>query len=75
MVILLELRKHRVNVRRGKEAKEAVTFLKKNNQKTFANWAPGGENSKVQISKSFLVLFFKKEALAFFRFAAVPAAR
>jgi hypothetical protein len=40
--------------------------LKKSNQKTFANWAPGDFTSTVQVSKSFLLLFFKKEALAFY---------
>jgi hypothetical protein len=49
-------------------SKEAVTFLKKSNQKTFANWAPGGFTSTVQVSKSFLLLFFKKEALSYFPF-------
>jgi hypothetical protein len=39
-------------------------FFEKKKQKTFANWAPGFETSTVQISGSFLVLFFKKELLA-----------
>jgi hypothetical protein len=47
--------------------------LKKRYQKTFANWAPGGETSTVQMSKSFFASFFsKKEALAFFILNAPP---
>jgi hypothetical protein len=46
--------------------KEALLFLKKKKQKNFyllgalAGWLP-----KPAVSKSFLLLFFKKEALAF----------
>jgi hypothetical protein len=46
--------------------KEEVTFLKKSNQKTFApgGFSPAGASARR--SKSFLLLFFKKEALTFF---------
>jgi hypothetical protein len=40
--------------------------LKKSNQKTFAKLDRAGENTWGPVSKSFLLLFFKKEALAFF---------
>jgi NitT/TauT family transport system permease protein len=44
----------------------SASFLKKRSKKLLLNWAGGGETSAVQINKSFLLLFFKKEALAFF---------
>jgi hypothetical protein len=43
--------------------------LKKSNQKTFAPGGFGNGVAKARRSKSFLLLFFKKEALAFFRYA------
>jgi hypothetical protein len=45
--------------------KEAVTFLKKSNQKTFAQLDRGVFNAWGPVSKSFFASFFsKKEALA-----------
>jgi hypothetical protein len=44
--------------------KQAVTFLKKSNQKTFAELRALAMTSPTPaVSKSFLLLFFKKEAL------------
>jgi hypothetical protein len=40
--------------------KKEVTFLKKSNQKTFANWPPGGSTSAVQDQKFFGYFFEKK---------------
>jgi hypothetical protein len=43
--------------------KEEVTFLKKSNQKTFGPGGAGPAVANARRSKSFLLLFFKKEAL------------
>jgi hypothetical protein len=45
--------------------REASTsfFEKKEAKKLLLNWASGRETSTVQFSKSFLLLFFKKEGL------------
>jgi hypothetical protein len=51
-------------MRQSKE--ERTSFLeKKEAKKLLLNRATGRETSTVQISKSFLVLFFKKEPLTF----------
>jgi hypothetical protein len=46
--------------------KQEVTFLKKSNQKTFGPAGAGPAVAKALRSKSFLLLFFKKEALSFY---------
>jgi hypothetical protein len=46
----------------GKERK--VFFFEKKNQKTFARSGPNMRAAVNQMDKSFLLLFFKKEALA-----------
>jgi hypothetical protein len=47
-----------------REGKQAVTFLKKSNQKTSANWAHVRFVAQVSVNKSFFASFFaKKEAL------------
>jgi hypothetical protein len=47
-------------------SKEAAAFLKKSGAKNFwLLWARGVTTSTAQINKSFLLLFFKKEALLF----------
>jgi hypothetical protein len=43
--------------------KQEVAFLKKSSAKNFCSQ---GSNARAPWSKSFLLLFFKKEALAFF---------
>jgi len=49
--------------------------LKKSNQKTFCLiWTALVSRPKAQISKSFLLLFFKKEVLAYFLSPGVPHA-
>jgi hypothetical protein len=40
-------------------------FFEKKNQKTFAPWAAHVKQPEVYDKKSFLLLFFKKEALAY----------
>jgi len=40
-------------------------FFEKKKQKTFGNWAVPAKAPPAQISRGFLLLFFKKEALAF----------
>jgi hypothetical protein len=45
--------------------KQAVTFLKKSNQKTFGPAGAGARLPRPAVNESFLLLFFKKEALAF----------
>jgi hypothetical protein len=45
-------------------SKKAVTFLKKSNQKTFGNLGLGRFQRHGLGSKSFLLLFFKKEVLS-----------
>jgi hypothetical protein len=44
---------------------KAVTFLKKSNQKTFAPAGFGPGVAPARRTKSFLLLFFKKEAFPF----------
>jgi hypothetical protein len=48
-----------------KKARKAVTFLKKRYQKTFG-LRGALESPRPTLSKSFLLLFFKKEALSSF---------
>jgi hypothetical protein len=43
--------------------KEALLFVNKKKQKNFFNLDRAGETTQAQRSKSFLVLFFKKEPL------------
>jgi hypothetical protein len=38
-------------------------FFEKKNQKTFDSWAEPARRDRSHISKSFLLLFFKKEVL------------
>jgi len=42
-----------------------MLFFEKKKQKTFANLAAASPERRGQMSKSFLLLFFKKEVLAF----------
>jgi hypothetical protein len=42
---------------------ESMFFFEKKNQKTFAPWAEPVRKGRSQTSKSFLLLFFKKEGL------------
>jgi len=51
-----------------KEGKTSASFLKKRSKKLLLLWPGGGETSTVQFSKSFLVLFFKKEHLPSFAY-------
>jgi hypothetical protein len=41
-------------------------FFEKKKQKTFANWGPWQARANARRTKSFLLLFFKKEALSSF---------
>jgi len=45
-------------------SKKGVTFLKKSNQKTFGFETTPVKTSVAQMTKSFLLLFFKKEVLS-----------
>jgi hypothetical protein len=46
------------------QARKVLLFLKKKKQKDFCSLAPCGFGYRVQMGKSFLVLFFKKERLS-----------
>jgi len=48
-----------------KQRKQEVAFLKKSSAKDFCSWAAGRFHLRGLKSESFLLLFFKKEALAF----------
>jgi hypothetical protein len=52
--------------RRSLGGKASTSFLKKRSKKLLLNWVGGGETGADRITKSFLVLFFKKERLAYF---------
>jgi hypothetical protein len=45
--------------------KERGRFLKNAAQKLLLFWARGAETARAQFKKSFLLLFFKKEAFSF----------
>jgi hypothetical protein len=45
--------------------RQEISILKKAAQKLLLIWAHGGETSTGPVQKSFLLLFFKKEALPF----------
>jgi hypothetical protein len=47
----------------GQTKRKKPFFIEKKNQKTFTTFEPGYWNTTGQISKSFLLLFFKKEVL------------
>jgi hypothetical protein len=50
----------------GFEGQESLLFCEqKRSKKTLLIWAHGGSNAHAPESKSFLLLFSKKEALAF----------
>jgi hypothetical protein len=48
----------------SEEGKKALLFLKKKKQKNFCSWGLWHAHANAPRSKSFLLLFFKKEALA-----------
>jgi hypothetical protein len=53
----------------GREArKEALLFVNKKKQKNFIRFSAGMFDGRAKRSESFLVLFFKKELLAFYFF-------
>jgi hypothetical protein len=49
----------------GQRKEGRTSFLKKRSKKLLLIWATGVATSTVQVNKSFLLLFFKKEVLAF----------
>jgi hypothetical protein len=51
-----------------RKAKKALLFVNKKKQKNFAPGGVGTALVKSRRRKSFLLLFFKKEALAFFNY-------
>jgi hypothetical protein len=57
---------------RGHHGQEKWPLFEKSGAKTSLNWTRGGEASMAQFKKSFLLLFFKKEALFFLKPPGVP---
>jgi hypothetical protein len=51
----------------GRQAEGRASFLKKRSKKLLDVWLRRSRLGRVQIRKSFLLLFFKKEALPFLR--------